>query len=90
MADLRSTPQNSWLAHFSQPAFEKMLSAVSIGYLFRGEELGGRPIDADAYRPDGLVDYRARRKSYAFQAGLDRLVMAAVAPGLVWGGTYWQ
>jgi uncharacterized protein (DUF488 family) len=73
VADVRSVPQSGRLPHFSQPAFEKLLGAEHIAYLFLGDELGGRPDDADAYRPDGLVDYRARRKSYAFRSGLDRL-----------------
>ncbi len=73
VVDVRSTPQSARMPHFSMPAFEKLLQAEHLDYLFLGEELGGRPDDADAYRPDGLVDYRARRKSYGFQAGLDRL-----------------
>jgi len=73
VADVRSTPQSGRLPHFSQPAFEKLLEAEQLEYLFLGEELGGRPDDAGAYRPDGLVDYGVRRKSYAFQAGLERL-----------------
>jgi uncharacterized protein (DUF488 family) len=73
VADVRSVPQSARLPHFSQPAFEKLLSAEHIAYLFLGEELGGRPEDVDAYRPDGLVDYSVRRKSYAFRAGLERL-----------------
>jgi uncharacterized protein (DUF488 family) len=71
--DVRSTPQSARMPHFSMPAFEILLHTESLDYLFLGEELGGRPDDADAYRPNGLVDYRARRKSYAFQAGLSRL-----------------
>ncbi len=73
VVDVRSTPQSARLPHFSQPAFEKLLGAEQIAYLFLGEELGGRPDDADAYRSDGLVDYGVRRKSYAFRAGLERL-----------------
>jgi uncharacterized protein (DUF488 family) len=73
VVDVRSTPQSARLPHFSSPVFEKLLRADHLEYLFLGEELGGRPDDADAYRPDGLVDYPARRKSYAFQAGLTRL-----------------
>ena len=73
VVDVRSTPQSARLPHFSLPAFENLLRAEHLEYLFLGEELGGRPDDADAYRPDGLVDYQARRKSYAFQAGLQRL-----------------
>ena len=73
VADVRSAPYSARLPHFSQPAFEKLLGAHRLTYLFLGEELGGRPDDADAYRPDGLVDYRIRRRSYALHAGLDRL-----------------
>jgi uncharacterized protein (DUF488 family) len=73
VVDVRSTPQSARMPHFSMPAFEILLHTESLDYLFLGEELGGRPDDADAYRPNGLVDYRARRKSYAFQAGLSRL-----------------
>ena len=74
VADVRSLPQSARLPHFSQPALEKLLGAEHISYLFLGEELGGRPDDADAYRPDGVVDYAARRKSYAFQSGVERLL----------------
>ncbi len=73
VVDVRTVPQSARLPQFSLPGFEKLLRAEHLEYLFLGEELGGRPDDADAYRPDGVVDYLARRKSYAFQAGLDRL-----------------
>jgi len=73
VVDVRTVPQSARWPHFSQPAFEKLLQTEHLEYLFLGEELGGRPDDADAYRPDGLVDYKARRKSYAFQAGIGRL-----------------
>ena len=73
LADVRSLPQSSRFPHFSQPGFEQWLKAEGISYLFLGEELGGRPDDVDAYRPDGLVDYRVRRKSYAFRAGIERV-----------------
>lgn len=74
VADVRSRPQSGRFPQFSQPAFGTMLDAEGIAYLFLGEELGGRPDDADAYRSDGLVDYRARRKSYAFQTGIERVL----------------
>ena len=73
VVDVRSTPQSARMPHFSMPAFEILLHTEHLDYLFLGEELGGRPDDADAYRPNGLVDYQARRRSYAFQAGLSRL-----------------
>lgn len=74
VADVRSVPQSARLPHFSQPALEKLLAAENISYLFLGEELGGRPDDAGAYRPSGVVDYAARRKSCAFQRGVERLL----------------
>ena len=73
VVDVRSLPQSARQPHFSSPAFEKLLKAENLKYLFLGEELGGRPDDVDAYGPDGLVNYQARRRSYAFQAGLSRL-----------------
>ena len=74
LIDVRSQPRSSRFPQFSQPGFDKMIEDAGIGYLFLGEELGGRPDDADAYRQDGVVDYRARRKSYAFQAGVERVL----------------
>lgn len=74
LVDVRSRPQSSRFPQFSQPGFQRLLAAEGIAYLFLGEELGGRPDDPDAYRANGLVDYRARRKSYAFRAGLERLL----------------
>jgi Protein of unknown function, DUF488 len=74
-----------WLmsaANFTAAAFLNSASPVlsncsggcGIAYLFLGDELGGRPDDPDVYRPSGAVDYRSRRRSYAFQAGLERLL----------------
>ena len=76
LIDVRSQPRSSRFPQFSQPGFQRMIENAGIGYLFLGEELGGRPNpndDADAYRQDGVVDYRARRKSYAFRAGVERV-----------------
>ncbi len=74
LADVRTAPHSGRFPQFSQPVLQKRLEAEGIGYLFFGEELGGRPDDPNAYRRDGVVDYRARRKSYAFCAGLERLL----------------
>jgi len=74
LIDVRSQPRSSRFPQFSQPGFDKMIEDAGIRYLFLGEELGGRPDDPDAYRQDGVVDYRARRKSYAFHAGVERVL----------------
>ena len=75
VADVRSKPQSIRNPQFSQSELVRTLEAQGLTYLFLGEELGGRPDDPDAYRPDGLVDYRVRRNSYAFRSGLDRVLM---------------
>ncbi len=75
LVDVRSRPQSARFPQFSQQVLERSLENESISYLFLGEELGGRPDAPDAYRPDGLVDYRVRRNSYAFRSGLDRMLM---------------
>lgn len=74
LVDVRSKPFSARFPQFSQPGFEALLAAERIAYLHLGEELGGRPDDPDAYRSDGRVDYKARRKSYAFSAGIERLL----------------
>ena len=73
LVDVRSRPHSGRFPQFSQPGFEKLIQDRGISYLFLGEELGGRPDDPDVYRSSGVVDYRSRRRSYAFQAGLERL-----------------
>ena len=73
LADVRSKPQSFRFPHFDRIDLERALPVAGIRYLFLGDELGGRPDDPDAYDRDGVVDYRIRRKSYAFQAGLERV-----------------
>jgi uncharacterized protein (DUF488 family) len=74
LADVRSRPVSARSPHFSQPEFEMSLRDAGFRYLFLGEELGGRPDDPKAYRADGLVDYRQRRRSFGFHAGIDRVI----------------
>jgi len=74
VADVRSRPQSGRFPHFSQPDFEVALREAGFRYIFLGEELGGRPDDPRAYREDGLVNYRVRRRARGFQAGIERVI----------------
>ncbi len=74
LIDVRSRPQSYRFPHFSQTEFEQSLRESGIRYLFLGEELGGRPEDPEAYGLDGRVNYRVRRKSFGFQAGIRRVL----------------
>ena len=77
LIDVRSRPQSGRFPQFTQPGFQAAVEAAGVSYLFLGEELGGRPDDPDVYAPDGVVDYRRRRQSYAFRAGLERVLAEA-------------
>ena len=74
LVDVRSRPRSYRFPQFSQPEMENALRDAGIGYLFLGEELGGRPEDPKVYRKDGLVNYWAWRKSRGFQAGIQRVL----------------
>lgn len=74
LVDVRSRPLSSQFPHFSRPEIECALRDAGIPYLFLGEELGGRPEDRKLYRSDGLVDYRACRRSRGFQSGIERVL----------------
>src|SRR5208337_2609164 len=71
--DVRSRPRSQRFPQFDQIELEGTLRVAGIRYLFLGEELGGRPEDPKGYRSDGLVDYRARRKSRTFASGIERV-----------------
>ncbi|HET7212892.1 MAG TPA: DUF488 domain-containing protein [Terriglobia bacterium] len=71
--DVRSRPASGRFPHFNGAVLENILQSEGIAYQFLGEELGGRPSDPAAYSPDGVVNYRACRRSYNFSAGIERI-----------------
>jgi uncharacterized protein (DUF488 family) len=77
VADVRSRPQSARFPQFSHAVLENILKDENMDYTFFGEELGGRPDDPAAYFDDGRVNYTARRRSYAFRSGLERLLTLA-------------
>ena len=74
LVDVRSRPRSFHHPQFTQPEFEQAVRQAGVNYLFLGEELGGRPEDPRAYRPNGVVDYRAWRRSRAIRDGFERLL----------------
>jgi uncharacterized protein (DUF488 family) len=73
LVDVRSAPYSRYKPEFSHEALAARLESAGIEYVFMGRELGGRPDDRDAYRPDGKVDYEKRRLNEAFQSGIRAL-----------------
>jgi uncharacterized protein (DUF488 family) len=83
VCDVRSRPGSFRFPQFNREPLMAQLASAKIIYQFFGDQFGGRPLDSRYYRPDGLVDYPARRKAPDFQEGLDRLSGFAKAQPVV-------
>ena len=73
LVDTRSHPYSRFAPRFNARALEAVLSSESIGYLFLGEELGGRPEGEEFYDATGRVDYALVACSKPFLDGISRL-----------------
>jgi len=73
VVDIRSQPYSRHAPHFSARDLEAILVSNSIGRLFLGFELGGRPTSEEFYDADGRVDYGRVERSQSFLDGIQRL-----------------
>jgi uncharacterized protein (DUF488 family) len=73
LVDTRSHPYSRHAPHFNIRDIVATLSDDSIGYLFLGPELGGRPEEKEFYDAEGRVDYALIEKSQPFLDGIHRL-----------------
>jgi len=53
VVDVRSQPYSRHAPHFSKRPLQQALAAHQVLYVFRGQQLGGRPGGADYYDEDG-------------------------------------
>jgi uncharacterized protein (DUF488 family) len=83
VCDVRSRPGSFRFPQFNREPLMSQLANAKIIYQFFGDQFGGRPLDARYYRPDGLVDYAARRKAPDFEEALDRLLGALKSKNVV-------
>ena len=83
LCDVRSRPGSFRFPQFNREPLMSQLASAKIIYQFFGDQFGGRPLDARYYRPDGLVDYAARREAADFAEGMDRLLGAATNQNVV-------
>lgn len=74
VADVRSSPYSRRLPQYCLAELEAALESQGIGYVFLGEQLGGRPRLAELYNEAGQVDYELVRRTAEFQNGLDHLI----------------
>ncbi|HXY00325.1 MAG TPA: DUF488 domain-containing protein [Candidatus Limnocylindrales bacterium] len=83
VCDVRSRPGSFRFPQFNREPLMAQLATAKIIYQFFGDQFGGRPLDSRYYRPDGLVDYPARRKAPDFEEGMDRLLGFAKTQNVV-------
>ena len=76
VADVRSRPYSRFVPHFGKERLARLLDDEGLGYLFLGQELGGKPVQDDP--PQARLDYRARIERPSFRQGI-RTLRAAVA-----------
>jgi uncharacterized protein (DUF488 family) len=78
VCDVRSMPYSRYKPEFNKAALEQNLQRQSIGYLFVGTMLGGRPAEPDLYE-GGRVRFDLVAQSRVFQKGLAWLKQTAKA-----------
>ena len=83
VCDVRSRPGSFRFPQFNREPLMAQLASAKIIYQFFGDQFGGRPLDSRYYRPDGLVDYSARRKAPDFEEAMDRLLGFAQSQNVV-------
>ena len=77
VADVRTSPFSRFNPQFNRNALQAKLEVEDIGYLFLGEELGGRPPESEFYDADGHVRYGRMAESLRFESGLVRVIEQA-------------
>jgi uncharacterized protein (DUF488 family) len=73
VVDTRSSPYSKYVPQFDKELMQRSLEKAGIRYLFLGDELGGRPSNADYYDAKGRVLYSRLCDDARFQAAIARL-----------------
>jgi uncharacterized protein (DUF488 family) len=77
IADVRSYPYSRFAPHFNRDEIAATMNRHEVGYLFLGEELGGRPTRDEHYDADGHALYRLMSEEKAFADAIERLIAGA-------------
>ena len=77
VADVRSSPYSRYNPDFNKNVLCGLLADARIDYIFRGMELGGRPMDPSCYDADGQVRFELLADSVLFDDGISRIMRAA-------------
>lgn len=79
LIDVRSFPHSRFAPHFNREELQNAVGPHGIGYLFLGEELGGRPTSEDHYDDEGHALYGPMSQEPAFRAAIERVLEGATA-----------
>lgn len=79
LIDVRSFPYSRFAPQFNREELQTAIGQHGIGYLFLGEELGGRPTSEDHYDEEDHALYGPMSQEPAFRAAIERLVEGASA-----------
>ena len=74
VVDSRSYPYSKYVPHFDRELLSTSLESVGIRYIYMGDELGGRPPEAEYYDAEGRVLYFRVAASDRFKGGISRLL----------------
>ncbi len=74
VVDVRSYPYSRVAPHFNREELDIALREIGVGYLFLGEELGGRPSREEHYDEGGHALYDRMAEEPAFRAAVARLL----------------
>lgn len=73
VVDVRSYPYSRFAQQFNREDVESQLRTDGIGYLFLGEQLGGRPSREDHYDEQGRARYDRMAEQPSFLKAIKRL-----------------
>lgn len=73
LLDVRSSPHSAHQAEFNRSSLEKAADKKGYVYVYMGEQLGGRPPQADCY-VNGVVSYGKLSTKDFFKRGIARLI----------------
>jgi uncharacterized protein (DUF488 family) len=77
VADVRSSPFSRHAPHFNREQLKRALANRQVGYVYMGDELGGRPSDSRMYDEEHHVRYDLLASSDPFRVAMERLANGA-------------
>ena len=78
LIDVRSVPYSKHVPQFNKGNLHSCLESVGIGYLYLGDEIGGKPRD-ELYYKDGKIQYHLIEETETFKDGISKVLELAAS-----------